>query len=252
MARTLSPLTPIDLPTGPPLHLERPGQVRAYLAPFVRPERIARLESVLARRTAHLTVLLDQVHDPHNIAACLRSCDACGVQRLHIISEDGDPVMMNREVTQGTHRWLDVTYHPNAAAAVDALRGAGYRLAVSRLGGNPVPLPLRQLPLATPICLVFGNERDGVSTPILDAADLAFHVPMWGFVESLNISVALGITLHQLRVRLDDELPDRGCLSDEAQRAILDRWLLAEVPRSGSVLAEVARRADLSVSEPAD
>jgi tRNA (guanosine-2'-O-)-methyltransferase len=251
MARTLTPLTPVTLPAGAPLHLERPGQIRTYLAPFVRPERIARLESVLARRTFHLTALLDQVHDPHNISACLRSCDACGIQTLHIISEDGDPVTMNREVTQGTHRWLDIIYHQDTAAAVTAIKGAGYRIMVSELHAASPPVPLRDLPLQTPVCLVFGNERDGVSEALREAADLSFLVPMWGFVESLNISVALGISFHLLRERLDHEL--KGALiSPSEQTAILDGWLLEEVPRARSVLTEVVRRADLSAAGAGD
>jgi tRNA (guanosine-2'-O-)-methyltransferase len=245
-------LRDLALPPGPPLHLERPGAATRHLAPFLQPERLSRLRAILSRRTRHLTVLLERVHDPHNIAACLRTCDAFGVQDLHLIPDDPRSTKISRVVSSGAHRWVTVHRHDDTQSALEALSTAGYRVVATALGPGKDPLPVSALPLADPLCLAFGNESDGVSDTLRAAADGLAVIPMQGFVESLNVSVAFAVALASLRERLDALSPPAPTLEAEEAAAILDGWVLHDVARARAVLGELGRRAALSGEAPSD
>jgi len=240
----------IDFPAAPrlaagaPLHLERPGRVVELLEPYLRPARLERFRSVLGRRTRHITALLERVHDPHNLSACVRSCDAFGVQHLHIVPEVGVKLKLSRKVASGAQRWVSLHIHPTSAAAISALREEGYALYATALGGKAPTIPVRDTPLDRPVCIVFGNERDGVSDEVLASVDGNVIVPMYGFVDSFNISVAFALTLHTLRDRLAAAGRSAGDLSPEERIHLLDRWVLSDVPRAEDVLAELGRRAE--------
>jgi len=240
----VGPLSPRALPSGPPLHLERPGACAHHLTAFVEPRRIARMGEVLDRRTRRLTALLEHVHDPHNVAACVRSCDAFGIQDLHLIPQPGTPRMLvGRDVSRGADRWLTVHYHESTEAAVAALHAAGYRVAATDLADDGGHVhTIADLPLDAPLCLAFGNEHDGITPTLRASADLRVQIPMAGFVESLNISVAFAVAMSHLRLRRDDALGAAGDLDDDARVALLDRWIFADIPRARAILALLAER----------
>ncbi len=231
------------LRAGPPLHLERPGRVTELLSPYLRPARLERFREVLGRRTRHLTALLERVHDPHNLSACIRSCDAFGIQHLHIVPEVGVELKLSRKVASGAQRWVSVQVHASTSDAVAALRASGYALFATALGGKTPTRPIRDTPLDQPVCVVFGNERDGVSTALLEAVDGNVTVPMYGFVDSFNISVAFALAMHTLRDRMAASGQVAGELSPRERTRLLDRWVLSDVPRAEEVLAELGRRA---------
>jgi len=236
-------LEPTALPPGPPLHLERPGACARHLLPFIAPRRVARMHAVLAYRTRHLTALVEHVHDPHNVAACVRSCDAFGIQDLHVVPEPGaSRLRVGRDVSRGTDRWLTIHYHDSTDDAVDALHAAGYTIAATDLDDSAPPVALPEVSVATPLCVAFGNEHDGISETLRRRADARVRIPMVGFVESLNISVAFAVAMSHLRLRLDAERGGAGDLAEVAKSALLDRWIFADVPRAGEVLAVVAER----------
>lgn len=239
-------LQQLGIPSGPPLHLERPGAIVAHLGPFLTPERLERLRAILGARTRRLAGLLECVKDAHNIAACVRSCDAFGIQDLHIVPEPGATPRLSRFVATGAQRWVTIHRHADTAAAIAALRAAGYRIAATDLGGRTPPLMLDQIELAeSPLCLAFGNETDGISTELREECDVRVQIPMTGFVESLNVSVAFAITMHSLRRRLDDlvDAPDDARLTATERSSLLDRWVLEDVKRARAVVTELTRRA---------
>lgn len=236
-------LDPSDLPAGPPLHLERPGACARHLSPFLEPRRIDRMSDVLGRRTRRLTALIEHVHDPHNLAACVRSCDAFGIQDLHIVPQEGARrVMVGRDVSRGADRWITVHYHDSTDAAVDALHAAGYRVAATDLDDSAPPTSITELPISEAWCVAFGNEHDGISETLRRRADLRVHIPMVGFVESLNISVAFAVAMSHLRLRRDAALGEGGDLDAAARTDLLDRWIFADVPRARAILEVVAER----------
>jgi tRNA (guanosine-2'-O-)-methyltransferase len=190
---------------GPP-PLEHPAKVVIEaLSPVVTPERLQRINEVVQSRTDELVLVLDRIVDPHNSSAVLRSADAFGVQTVHVIvGEHG--FRASRGVSKGTHRWLNVVRYRSAEACARRLREDGYSIYVAAMGADTTPEDLHDTPR---LAVVFGNEHRGVSPEMRSLADGTFAIPMRGFVESLNISVAAAITTQTLardgRARLEAE-----------------------------------------------
>ncbi len=162
-------------------------------------ERVARLEQVLAQRTRHLTVVLENLYDSHNLSAVLRTADAFGVQEVHVVDEDGD-FAIARKISQGAHKWLDIVVHSGTTASADcaaALKGRGYRLAGATLAAGAVDLG--DVDLSGRLAFVFGNEHEGLTDDMARACDSAYVIPMRGFVQSFNVSVSVAITLQHAR-----------------------------------------------------
>ncbi|MHB1847095.1 MAG: TrmH family RNA methyltransferase [Deltaproteobacteria bacterium] len=154
--------------------------------------RLERIEEVVRGRTRALTVVLEGLHDPHNLAAILRTAEGLGLQDVHVV-EGPAGFRPNPAVTQGADKWLTLTRHPNPAACVAALHARGYRVLASLLSDGA--LPLHDVPFTEQVALVFGNEHGGVSDEMARASDGHFRIPMAGFAQSFNVSVAAAIAL---------------------------------------------------------
>jgi tRNA (guanosine-2'-O-)-methyltransferase len=198
------------------------------LGPRLTEERRRRIEAVVANRTGRLHVALEGVHDPHNAAAVVRTADAFGVQRVHIV-EHGVRFRASRKVTQGAHKWVDISVWRTPGPFVEAMREAGARVLVAAMDGA---LDVRALDPAEPMALVFGNEADGISAELRELADGAFRIPMYGFVESLNVSVAAAIAISALRGA------GGGDLSPEAADELRARYYLRAI-RAGYEIARL-------------
>lgn len=158
-----------------------------------RQERIA---GVLARRQPDLTVVLENVHDPHNVSAVLRSCDGVGVLRVHTVySEEERPDAFARTTSASAAKWMEVVHHDAIEACYDVLRRDGFRILATALEGDS--LDLYETDLTAPTALVFGNEMRGISRAAGEGADGTLFIPMMGMVQSLNISVACAVTLYE-------------------------------------------------------
>jgi tRNA (guanosine-2'-O-)-methyltransferase len=190
-------------------------------APAV-PRRLARAEAVLARRRRSLCVVLEDAHDPHNVSAVMRTCEALGVQDVHLVAEIEDETILNPKVTIGAHRWLTVHRHHGSESAIAALRASGYRLYVSHLDAGATPLP--EVPADGRAAYVFGNESSGVTERWLATADATFLIPTSGFSGSLNLSVAVAMTLYdRLFGRRGATLP-AGDLDESEKAAVRAVW----------------------------
>jgi len=234
----------LGLPVGAPLHLERPGRALELFKGFLEPERLERLRTTLARRTRHLTVVADSFHDGHNIAACVRSCEAFGIQDLHLIPqpEIKKQKRLSMMVSTGAHKWLSIVRHKSPGAAGEALHAAGYAIVIAEPLKGRGCLSVDELSLDRPVALVLGNEHDGVSAALRDQADAWTHIPTRGFVESLNVSVACAIAVSRLRSRMDTELGPEALLNADEQVALLDLWVARDVPRVRQVVQELIHR----------
>ncbi|MGE3635083.1 MAG: TrmH family RNA methyltransferase, partial [Sandaracinaceae bacterium] len=185
----------------------------------VTPQRLARMQSVLARRSRALVPVLEDLADPHNGAAVLRSADAFGCQTVHAI-EARHELLVSHRVSRGTHRWIEIVRHKSADSAYAHLKAQGYRVYIAAMDGDVTPEDLCTVPRAA---VVFGNEHSGASAAARAIADGTYAIPMVGFVESLNVSVASAITLYAA---------SRGRSGDlsEAERAeALARYLMESV-----------------------
>jgi len=196
------------------------------LEPLVTPERRARLEDVIARRLEAVTVLMDAPHDPHNGGAVVRSCDAFGVQHLHVI-ERYEPFVVATTVAKGSQKWVDVHLHATADGAAAALVGKGYDFVATDPEGDLMPEDLRALPR---LALVIGNERDGITSDLRRLCARAVRVPMRGFVDSLNLSVSTAVLLAAAVAGRP------GDLSDAERLRLYARGLFLTVPRAAEVL----------------
>lgn len=207
-------------------------QVISTLEPFVRPERVARIEQVLGARLGSVTVLMDAPHDPHNAGAVLRTCDAFGIPELHVIPRV-ETLLVGRSVTKGTERWVDLVEHATVDLAVSALTARGFTLVATHPEGQLMPEDLANL---ARVALVLGNERDGLCNDLNAAASCSVRVPMRGFVESLNVSVAAAVLLAAAtRGRPGDlALADRELL--------YARGLFHSIPRARDILTAARAR----------
>ena len=189
--------------------------------------RQSRIRSVLARRQPDLTVVMENVHDPHNVSAILRSCDGVGVLRTHAIYsiEEPPPGAFARQTSASAAKWVEVERHPSLADCYRRLRVEGFTILVTSIG--PDARPLYDCDLRVPVALVLGNEMRGVSPQARDWADGAIQIPMAGMVESLNVSVACAVCLYEaFRQRSaagDYDLPK---LDPDRLRALEEEWLL--------------------------
>lgn len=201
-----------------------------YLSGFVTERRYEKMQQVLAKRTRYVTVAVEDIYQPHNASAVLRTCDAFGVQDVHII-ENRNRYRVNPGVELGTSQWLTLHRHrgrdDNSAAAIDDLRARGYRIIATTPHTDDVELA--ELSVSDgPIALLFGNELDGLSDRALDLADEYLRIDMHGFVESFNISVSAAIVLHHLTCRVRADV-DEWTLNESERRELLLLWLRRNV-----------------------
>lgn len=207
--------------------------------------RLQRMAGVLARRQPDVAVVIEDVTDPHNVSAVLRSCDATGVASAHLLYPDDEPPKLSKGVSASAQRWLDVYRHATVDACIDALRADELQIYATYLGQGTVDL--YELDLTKPCAFVFGNERLGVSDAVLERCDGRVKIPMQGMVESLNISVAAAVTLYEMfRQRHAAGLYDRMRWQEQEIRARLRDWLA----REGRDPAQ-ADEADLGLELPA-
>ena len=193
---------------------------------LLTPERLARIRRVAASRLTGLTVAFDSLHDPHNVSAALRSCEAFGVQNIHLVGSSRE-VPLNRGVTKGCQRWLSFHWHETAAACVEALHGDGFRVLLAMPGDDS--LPIREVDFGRRVALVFGNEHAGVSPEFEGLADGCYHVPMHGFVESFNVSVAVAVSLAQAAPARRQALNADTDQTAEEHERLLGGWIKREL-----------------------
>ena len=179
-------------------------ELAEYFSGFVTERRRKRIERVLQNRTRHLTVALEEIYQPHNTSAVLRSCECFGIQDAHII-ESGNTGRINPDVDVGASRWLTLRRYgdpgaDNARACMSALRSRGYRLVATTPHGAAGGL--EDLDAECKTALVFGAEESGLTESILEEADEIATIPMYGFTESFNVSVSAALLIRELAERM--------------------------------------------------
>lgn len=204
----------------------------AFYWSLLTPERQARIQSVVEARLQSVTVLLDRLLDPHNTAAILRTAEGLGLCAAHVVPHEKGDAVAHRRVTQDAHKWLDIEQHESGAKAAEALRAGGFAVWAGHLDARAIDYA--DLPADRPLALLFGNEHDGPSAETLAACDGAFRIPMAGFAQSFNVSVAAGVALASLTRRRREFLGRPGDLTEQARVELRDRFTL--------LAAKLARR----------
>jgi tRNA (guanosine-2'-O-)-methyltransferase len=207
-----------------------PEVVIAALSPLMTDERMARIEAVLDARLAGLTVVLENLYDPHNGAAGIRSAEAFGLSAVHAI-EGAGPFRAASKVTVGCEKWVDVHRHADLASARAALAGMIHCAAVPGAGRT-----VDDLPAAEPIAFWFGNEHDGLSAEALAGCTHRVEIPMFGFTRSFNLSVSVALILQRAAERRRAALGRAGDLPAEERALVRARWYAQDIRGAAEII----------------
>ncbi|MEC8113997.1 MAG: RNA methyltransferase [Bacteroidota bacterium] len=226
---------PYPLPTSDDVsHAQACAEV---LRPLVTEARLAKLQRVAAQRSRHISVVLENVYQSRNASAVMRSADGLGLLDVHLI-ENENAWSRNKGVAKGASQWLNLhrylgTDDPRLAC-VNAIKAQGIKLVVTSPhaeGHTPENLPLDE-----PVALVMGTEFSGASDFMMEHADAYVEIPMQGFAESFNISVAAAIVMHRLRTRLEHSSADWRLHPDELS-VLNAEWIFKSVRNARGILA---------------
>jgi len=215
-----------------------PAAVCATLGPLLLDERRARIDEAAAARLGGLRLVIENLHDPHNGAAVLRSAEGFGLQRVDVI-ESVEPFRFSSTVTQGCEKWLDVVRHPTLAAAVAALRADGFAVYAAVPGATAT---VDDLDFGRPAAVMIGNEHEGLTGDARAAADVVFGIPMPGMTRSLNLSVAAALIVERAAQLRRRAIGRAGDLDEAAVLALRARFYAASVRGADVVLARAAGR----------
>jgi tRNA (guanosine-2'-O-)-methyltransferase len=186
--------------------------------------RMEKFRRVLAQRQPDLTVVMENIHDPHNVSAVLRSCDAVGVLSVNLLYTVESFPRIGKKSSSSASKWIERRKFTSVDECYGTLRAEGYRIHATRLTNHASSL--YDLDLTRPVALVFGNEHRGVSEEAGEKADGNFHVPMMGMIQSLNVSVAAAVSLYEaLRQRVGLGRYGTASLSAEVLERTFDEWI---------------------------
>ena len=188
------------------------------------PERREKLQTVLSKRQNDITIVLENVFDPHNISAVMRTCDAVGVQELYVLNTKiPRHKKWGAKSSSSAAKWLTVYQFENAEECFSELRKKYSKILTTHLSSDA--LNLYEIDLTQPVALVFGNEHSGVSEEIRNLADGNFIIPQAGIIRSLNISVACAVTLYEaFRQKTLAGHYDKAKLNGEVLKDLMDKW----------------------------
>jgi tRNA (guanosine-2'-O-)-methyltransferase len=188
------------------------------------PERLSKLTRVANHRQPDLTLILENVFDPHNISAVLRTCDSVGIQEVYVLNTRiPRHEKWGRRSSSSSAKWLTVHQFEDFDACIQTVRARYGHIYTTHLATNSVDL--YHMDFTRSMALVFGNEHSGCSQEIIACADGNFLIPQVGIIQSLNISVACAVTLYEaLRQRRQAGYYDTPRMPPEAHAALLQSW----------------------------
>lgn len=202
-----------------------PDAVIAALTPYLTAERIARIDAVLAARLTSVTGVVEDVYDPFNGAAVIRTAEALGLHGLHVV-EGELRFQAAKGITRGCHRWMALHRWSTAEECVPALRARGFRVLATAPGAAET---VDAVDVSGPIAVVFGNEHAGLPAATVAACDGAIALPMFGFTQSFNLSVSAALALSQLAARRRAYLGAAGDLDPASRAHLRARWFALKV-----------------------
>lgn len=207
----------------------------SYLEEYLTEHRKNLFHEVLNHRTRHFTIVLEDIYQQHNASAVVRSCDVFGIQDIYAI-ENQFVNKVSKHVARGAQKWL--TFHKynkdtnNTQDCLDALRSKGYQIIATTPHNDSCVL--KDFDISKRSALVFGLEKEGVSEDIMEQADGFLKIPMVGFTESLNISVAAAIILQDLSTRLRESAVDWQ-LNDDEKQELYQEWVEKSIKNVGKI-----------------
>jgi len=187
-------------------------------------KRIQKVDRVLSSRMADLRIVLEEVTNTHNASAVVRTCDAAGIMYLDIISSEMEPFPVNKAISTRAEKWLNFSYYSSTPECLSHLKKKGFQIVATQLGDKSKAYT--EINYAQPMALVFGNEAEGISQEALEMADHVVKIPMFGMVQSLNLSVSVGILLYEaLRQRAAQNYEQPTKLPKKELDTFRKKWL---------------------------
>ena len=226
-----------------------PETVLRVLGPYLTDARRERLANVIAQRTFSVLPVLERLHDPGNVNAVVRSAEGLGCGAVALVDLQGDAAeregtrdedervadkRARARVSQGAHKWTEATEHADARAFAAWARGRGYRIAVTALRDDAMPIAMWDF--SQPTALVVGAEMEGASDAMIEEADAALLLPIDGFVQSYNVSVAAALALYHARADRLARLGHHGDLTEPERRLLLAHYTARAVPLADPLL----------------
>ncbi|MFC2531816.1 MAG: TrmH family RNA methyltransferase [Capnocytophaga ochracea] len=207
-------------------------ELLTYLEHFITEERKERFLQVISARTNHFTVAMEDVFQMHNTSAVVRTCEVFGVQQAHSI-EGRFGKRLDAKIAMGAQKWVDVFRYNDTQSCIDALRAQGYQIVATT--PHEDAYFLNDFDISKKSAFFFGTEKEGLSEQVLSQADTYLKIPMVGFTESLNISVAVAIVLQQLTDKLRRSQV-AWQLTDEERLSTLINWTKKSIRNVKDVL----------------
>lgn len=172
---------------------------KKYLEDFITENRKLSFENVLKNRTKHFCIAVEDVYQLHNTSAVMRSCEVFGIQDLHVIEQKFTKTI-DKEIAMGAEKWVDIHRHTSTPNCLESLKQKGYQIVATTPHANAHLL--EDFDISKPSAIFFGTEKVGLSQEIMDNADAFIKIPMYGFTESLNISVSAAIVINSITNKL--------------------------------------------------
>ncbi|MDT8408739.1 MAG: tRNA (guanosine(18)-2'-O)-methyltransferase TrmH [Wenzhouxiangellaceae bacterium] len=200
------------------------------------PQRKQRISDTARARQPDLTVFMERVHKPHNLAAILRTCDAVGVMHAHAVpGEHGLPALNN--TAQGAQRWVGLSRHADAPSGLEALKAQGFACIAAHFSERAVDF--RSIDYTPPTAIVLGTEKFGISEHTAAACDQHIVIPMHGMTQSLNVSVACALILYEAeRQRALAGMYEPGDETSDSARQLIEQWIARDLARRKTPLPE--------------
>lgn len=197
----------------------------SFLREFISPNKSELIEKILPNRTRYLTVVLEDIFQPHNASAVIRSCESFGVQDIHII-EGNNRYRVNPDITLGSTKWVDIYRYnkennDNTEACLSSLKQKGYKIVATTLKTESIAP--ENIPITEKLALCFGKEDMGLSEKAHQIADYFIKIPMLGFTQSLNLSVSAAVCMYDIVKRMRQEKIDSQ-LNDREMRLLKIQW----------------------------
>lgn len=210
-----------------------PDDIITLLRDRVSDRRWSLFDRALAERTDNVSVVVEGMVDLGNVGAVIRSADGFGVQSVHSI-DTADAYKRSKRTSQGADKWIDRTRWESTQVCIDALARDGFT--VVAMSPSSEATPLNEMDVTGRIALAFGNELDGLSPELVSLADETATLPMSGFAESFNISVAAAVALYEVRRQRIERFGTNGDLDEARRNQICAVWLMKSVRESRRIV----------------
>lgn len=190
---------------------------------FRTPERLQKITAAASSRQFSLRVVIENIHDAHNVSAIFRTCDAVGVPKITLLYTKETFPKIHKVTSASANKWVEIEKFDDVNKCVESLRAEGFKIYASYLDKNA--RNLYDIDLTQKVALVFGNEHRGVSDEMKTLADDLFYIPMRGMVQSLNVSVAAAVTLYESqRQRAAKGMYNKSELNEKELNELIERW----------------------------